>query len=325
MRSAGIAAVTAVAAVAVTAAVVVGDGPSGTTAAAASRIPRASHVFVLVGENTSLGQLTTAVTRYIAGPLRRHSAWLVGYRGLAHSGSTGDYIEMTSGQVAHCERANSDPVDPRTHKVLCRQDVNNIFNQLQRHDIPWAAWAESMPHPCGFFDAGSNSTGNHYIVHHNPAVYYRNIAATPVCRYHNLPMGTTARNDTSRFEHRLARGRVPRFNFIVPNDCQDGHRRCGSAPKPRQFDAFVKREVRKIKASPAWNSRSVIVVTWDEHGGDVPDDLRVGSIWYGRHVKPGAFVGSWTHAGLLRTLEDMLRLRHLAGARTAEPITSIWR
>lgn len=322
-----------VAAVGITAAVIAGIAPqaAATKAASAARtathdgVPRASHVFVFVGENTSLGQVTPGRTPFLAGRFKRHSAWLVGYRGMAHSGSTGDYIQMTSGQTVQCERANKLPVDPNTHRVVCRQDVNNIFNQVQKRGISWAAWAESMPHRCALFDSGSNQAGNHYIAHHNPVIYYSNIAATRFCHYHNLPMGTTARNNTSQFDHRLATGRVPRFNFIVPNDCEDGHARCDRSEKATQFDAFVKREVHKIKASPAWNKRSVIVVVWDEHGGDVPEDLRVASIWNGHPVKAGAYSGSWTHASLLRTVEDLLRLRHLAGAKTAAPISTIWR
>ena len=97
-------------------------------------------------------------------------------------------------------------------------------------------------------------------------------------------MGTTTRNNTSAFDSALRRGVVPRFNYIVPNDCENGHDPCGSRPIG-QYDRFVSREVAKIKASPAYGPRSVIVVTWDEQGDATPHNARVGSLWIGPHVK----------------------------------------
>ncbi len=71
--------------------------------------------------------------------------------------------------------------------------------------------------------------------------------------------------------------------------------------------------------------KSVINITWDEQGDATPHDLRVGSIWIGEQVKPGVYRGSWTHASLLRTVEHEFGLTHLAHARTAHPVSNIWR
>lgn len=299
-------------------------------------VPRASHVFVIVGENTSLRQVTRRSAPYLAGVLRGRSARLHGLRAVWHSSSTGDYIEMTSGQSIRCERNDSNPVNPNTDKSVCHQKVNNIFHQLQRRDISWADWQESMPHACAFYDDGTNWAGDVYGAHHNPAIYYDNIEGnryvedfgTPpkaVCLHHDLPMGTTAPNNTRRFDRVLASGRVPRFNYVVPNDCENGHDLCGSRTGVRQFDRFLRREIPRILASPAWNRRSVINVTWDEQGDATPRDRRVGSVWIGAHVKPGDYGGTWSHASLLRTVEDAFGLPHLAHARTAHPVSGIWR
>ena len=131
-----------------------------------------------------------------------------------------------------------------------------------------------------------------------------NKAPNPVCLHHVVPMGTTAseKNNTSRFDRELRRGTVPRFKapvrrrpstprsqrlhttrsqsssrrteravpapYIVPNDCENGHDPCNGPSTVHQtvgqFDSFVKREVTKILASPAWNATSVINITWDE-------------------------------------------------------------
>jgi phosphatidylinositol-3-phosphatase len=253
-----------------------------------------------------------------------------------HSSSTGDYIEMTSGQSIKCERGDSNPVNPNTDKAICHQKVNNIFNQLQTKGVSWKDWEESMPHACAFYDDGTDWAGDVYGAHHNPAIYYDDIEGDRYaedfnkkpkaeCIHHVVPMGTTAKDNTSSFDRELRKGTVPRFNYIVPNDCENGHDLCGGHNTVRQFDAFVKREVTKIKASPAWNSQSVINVTWDEQGDNSPHDLRVGSIWYGAQINPGVYKGNWTHASLLRTLEDEFGVAHISGAKTAASTRVIWK
>lgn len=313
-----------------------GSRTSSGGAATRDGVPRASHVFVIVGENTSLRQVNRSSMPYLAGTLRSRSARLNGLRAVPHSSSTGDYIEMTSGQSIACERKDSNPVNPNTDKSICHQKVDNVFHQLQAHHVSWADWEESMPHPCAFYDDGTDWAGDVYGAHHNPGIYYDDIegnryvedfgsAPKQACLRHDVPMGTTAPNNTARFDRALRTGRVPRFDLIVPNDCQNGHDTCGTHNAPGQFDRFLHREIPRIMASPAWNRRSVINVTWDEQGDATPHDRRVGSVWIGPRVKPGDYRGRWSHASLLRTVEDAFGLRHLAGARRAAPIRSIWR
>jgi phosphatidylinositol-3-phosphatase len=298
-------------------------------------VPRLGHVFVIVGENTSLGQLTRKRAPYIAGTLKPKSAWLTGYHALANSSSLGNYIEMTSGQSIRCERNNASPVNLNTDKPACRQKVNNVFHQLEHKRIGWKEWNESMPHPCAFYDDGTDWAGDVYSTHHNPAVYYDDIegkryvedfnqAPRKVCRTHVVPMGTTARDDTSAFDRALRTGRVPRFNYIVPNDCENGHDPCGTRNPVGQFDRFVKREVRAIRTSPVCGARCLVIVTWDEQGDATPHNTQIGSIWFGPQVKPGVYRGRWTHASLLRTLEDGFGLARIADARHDAVVGDIW-
>src|SRR6476659_3010604 len=70
--------------------------PQRTAALGRDGVPRASRVFVIVGENTSLRQVTRRSAPYLAGVLRGRSARLHGLRAVKHSSSTGNYIKMTS-------------------------------------------------------------------------------------------------------------------------------------------------------------------------------------------------------------------------------------
>ena len=163
-------------------------------------VPHASHVFVIVGENTSLRQLTSNHAPYIAGTLKAKPAWFIGYRAVANSSSPGDYIEMTSGQSIGCERNDCNPVNPDTDKAICHQKVNNIFNQLQRNHVSWRDWEESMPHACAFYDDGTDWAGDVYAAHHNPAIYYDNIEGNRYVEdFNKAPKGNAA-TTRSRWE-----------------------------------------------------------------------------------------------------------------------------
>jgi hypothetical protein len=144
-------------------------------------------------------------------------------------------------------------------------------------------------------------------------------------------MGTTDPNDTSTFDTALAHGTVPRFNYVVPNMCEDAHDNC--KPKGntiKQFDDFLAREIPKITASPAWDANSVIFVVYDEgqdggpgkaqkfDGGHTPFAV------IGDQVHVASYAGFTNHYNLLRTLEDGFGLGHVGAAATAAPIDQIW-
>ena len=125
----------------------------------------------------------------------------------------------------------------------------------------------------------------------------------------------------STFDARLTTGDVARFDMIIPNDCENGHDRCGTHDSVRQFDDFLAREVPKIQASPAFGADGLIIVVWDE-GADPPlDPAHVGAALMGPRVTPGACDAQrLTHYSLLRTLEDGFGItRHLAHAARPRP------
>jgi len=170
-------------------------------------------------------------------------------------------------------------------------------------------------------------------------VYYDNVegaggvwsATSPSseCTSNVIATGGTGSNDTSAFDAALASGNVGRFNFIVPNQCEDAHDNCtGPGSRLLQFDAFLRREVPQIEASPAFGSDGLIIVVFDEatastlyhDGGPV--------LWAaaGPQVQPGIYDGSFTHYSFLRTLEDGFGLdAYLGHAAGAAPINTVWK
>ena len=294
----------------------------------AAAIPRFGHAFLIIGENTSYEQITPAHAPYLTGTLKAQGAWLTNTHSFVKSSSLGQYIAMVSGQYTACE-ANNDLPDH------CHQRVPNLFSQLMATGRSWRDYQQSMPNACNPVDGGAAWARNIYSAHHNPALYFTQIqggrvdeAITPAapCRSFDLPMGTTAPDDTSIFDQDLASGNIGSLNVVVPNDCADGHDLCGTHDRIRQFDDFLASEIPKIQASPAFGLDSVIFITWDE-GSDPPyRPAHILTAVLGPQVRTGAIDRKrHDHYGLERTLATGLGLVPLAHARAATPISSIWR
>ena len=313
-------------------------------------VPRFSHVFVIVGENTELIQINRNSMPYFTKTFKPDSAWLTNYWAISHF-STSNYIAMTSGQYTPCEQFDYPP-------ARCHQNVPNLFNQLTDAGVSWTAWNESMAEPCSLVNNGASKTLNHYAVKHNPAVYYDNIEGaggvwsatdrSDLCMDNVLPTGGTGPNDTSALDAALASGDVADFNYIVPNMCEDAHDQCpGSRGNPiNQFDAFLAREIPKILASPAFGSDGVLIVTFDEGtsttGGSPSNTSTPCTAWVScPHpfngggniaflvISPLADVGvSHERADLysmLRTIEDGFGIAdHIGAAAEARAIDEIW-
>ena len=128
----------------------------------------------------------------------------------------------------------------------------------------------------------------------------------------------------SVFDAAVAAGTVARFNMVIPNDCENGHDRCGTHNAVHQFDDFLAREVPTIQASPQFGTDGLIVVVWDE--GSDADPLHVGAALIGPQVKSRTSAAKFDHYSLLRTLEDGFGVtRHLARAARAHAFTGVWR
>jgi phosphatidylinositol-3-phosphatase len=307
--------------------------PAAPTSASGGRegVPGFGNVFVLVGENTSLSQLTQKDAPFQLGWIKPHSAWLTDYWGISHY-STSNYIAMTSGQFLRCHQLDEKP-------ATCNQDVENIFGQLGGNGISWKAWNESMPAPCFLVNFGENRNGNSYRVKHNAAAYYEDVVGSDFsgtigdayCRQHVVSMGTTEYNDTSTFDAALEAGTVPRFNYVVPNMCEDGHDNCKPQGNPiKQFDVFLQHEVTNIMDSPAWGADSVIVVVYDEgqDGGPGKAQKFAGGHTPFAIISPMVHVAHYpdfhNHYGFLRTLEDGFGLGYAGHAADADPLAEIW-
>jgi hypothetical protein len=283
-------------------------------------------VFVIVGENTELPQLDNTTAPYTIGTIKPESAWLTDYFAVTHH-SEANYIAMTSGQFTDCQQGDGSVAS-------CTQNVNNLFHQLDDANISWRSWMESMPQPCYLSSSGDVNTLNEYVPRHNPALFYDDLVAaglvpSPECMQRDIPAGSTSPNNMLALNEALANGNVARFNLIIPNNCQNAHSKCGPGNQIGQFDTFLAREVPVIKASPAYGSNGVIIITFDEGTTTSFNPLYAGGNVMFAVISPlvevGQYSGRFNHYSFLRTMEEGLRLTGFLGdAATAPLISSIW-
>lgn len=224
-------------------------------AAASSNRSRAGlqHVFVIMLENHSQGAVVgNPNAPFITGLAHRYARG-AGYLGVTHP-SQPNYIALFSGSNWWL---NSDSPNNRYNHT-------NLVDQLEAKHLSWAAYMESMP-KAGYLGPSYPPSTGVYVNRHNPFILFRDIRRSFVRRRLIKPYG--------RFAADMRRN-VPNFVWISPNLCHDMHGGPPPCPKgynnaadnslKRKADAFVKRAVKTIMASPAWKEPSVIFILSDE-------------------------------------------------------------
>lgn len=187
-----------------------------------------------------------------------------------------------------------------------------IADQLVDAGMTWKTYQESLPLGTVFGVNTSNGTVSNlsdfstlapitsknyvqeYAVKHNPFAYFQNVQDGT---WDNNSLENVVGFDGPRGLYAdLARGDVPNFSFVVPNQCDDQHGRSPSATGEdadmfcaydpglppggvtagttaglnpgliQQGDVTIERIVRAIHASPVWQEcHTAIVIVWDEN------------------------------------------------------------
>jgi hypothetical protein len=293
------------------------------------RVPRFGHVFVIIGENTDYQHLTATNAPYLMTAIRPSSAWFTNYYAATHW-SQANYVALTSGQFTPCEQKDLG--------YACRDDVNNLFHQLDGAGRSWKVWLEAGTAKCDTGSGGSCTSNDPcpltgFYTTGNPPIDFTDIPYDE-CLANDVPAGTAV-DGMATFNSGLASGNVGDFNFVIPNGCDDGEAQC----KPLnnrylQFDEFLAREIPLIESSPAFGDDGVIVVTYDE-------DQRMGGLaaknglGSGGHivcalisplVRPGEDADRTYSYSALRTIQDGFGLQpYLGAAAQVQSLPVVWK
>ncbi len=242
-----------------------------------------THVVWIMLENEGDAVLGSSSAPYF-NRLSDECGLATNYFALSHP-SLPNYIALTSGST----QGIVDDGDPSVHHLA----GPSLFSQLGSR---WRTLAQSMPSAC------DRVTTTLYAARHNPAVYYTTITGS--CERHDVPL-TYPLNLSAA------------FTMIVPNVCDDMH----SCPIS-DGDAWLRRVVPLIVASPQYQSRSLVLfITFDEN--DLMPSNRVPTLVVAPSTPKHDRVGArFTHYSLLRTTESLLHLTSLAGARAANSMVT---
>ena len=198
----------------------------------------------------------------------------------AAPGSLPDYLRMTGGIATTSQAKNSE----------------NIFDQLQKADISWGQYNESMPSACY-----SKSGPAPYDKNHNAAVWYNDITSNKAACANMLPY--------TAFDPSHLRA----FSYVVPNDSNDMHDGSSKTAQIKAGDTWLEGHVPAMLAGGA-----EVIVTWDE---GTRSNEHIATIAIGGSAKAGAKDGTaYTHFGLLAGLEDDFGLPLVNAAQTATPL-----
>ena len=130
--------------------------------------------------------------------------------------------------------------------------TNNLIAQLDRANISWKAYQESIP---GNTCPDANIDATHYAVRHDPFVFFDQVRNNlQYCTNHVRPYSELARD--------LANQTVSRFNFITPNVTNDMHDfGAGSPSREQQGDTWLARQVPQILTSAAYTNGGLLLIT----------------------------------------------------------------
>ncbi|XVQ90063.1 alkaline phosphatase family protein [Microbispora siamensis] len=273
------------------------------------------HVIWIWMENTSYGQIVGNSEAPVFNLVSRQCGTATAYYGLTHP-SFRNYIAATSGVDWHGAPASCDPGVPE----YCYAPFPSILDQVKAQGKQWRVYSDGMPDNCRATDSLP------YVVHHNPAPYYPQIAGD--CANWNVPAGTPT---SGALRDDLVHGTLPAFSFLIADKEHDI-----SGTKLADGDKWLGHWLLRILLSRSYLSgKTAVIVSFDEGYGEGTDEDCVVTLSETCHLPtliispsthPGAKSGDvFNHYSLLRTTEDLLGIPEhleLAGDPTTRSMRS---
>jgi hypothetical protein len=205
--------------------------PCGQSAAPPARY---DHIYLFVFENLSYASFLADNLPYTHA-LAAACGLATNYSAIMHP-SLPNYLAMTSGDTQGITR---DPLPTNPGSLT----ADNIFNEVTLSGGQWRSYSESMPVNCYHADYPPDPNA-YYTVHHEPAVYYADIATD--CNNWDVPQGTST---SGAMISDITSGNMPTFGFVGPND-DGGCSACGGDVDPQKLDGYLQEWLPQIFATP---------------------------------------------------------------------------
>lgn len=178
------------------------------------------------------------------------------------------------------------PPNPATHRAAWREYAEDMGNDPARDGgTPDPSGGTDCAHPAvGAPDTAEAATAtDQYAMRHNPFMYFHSaIDNRAECDANVVPLGKLRADGTPDPSGHLAQdladaSRTPRFGFITPNLCDDGHddtcagvnSEGGHTGGLAAADLWLKHWMPLILGSPAYqHGDTLVVLTFDEADAD---------------------------------------------------------
>jgi hypothetical protein len=350
----------------------------GSSSAGAVTPPKVRHVFVIVLENEGYAATfgNPAADPYLAQTLPSQGALLESYYATGHA-SNDNYVSLVSGQPPNAQnQADCPKFDNFTGAIMLSSgvetgtgcvypaEVPTIGTQLSAKKLTWKAYMEDMGNDsnresaaCGHpaleatDETQKAEAGDGYATRHDPFVYFHSVIDQQAnCDRHVVALGSPTgampaaalKGETGLATDLGTLTKTPRFSFITPNLCNDGHDYpCTNQPSGASaladIDAFLETWVPKITSSQAYRENGLLEIVFDEAAnseteaccGEMPGPGspspgitgpgggRVGAVLLSPFIKPGTVSTTpYNHYSSLASWETLLGLPKLADAKT---------
>jgi acid phosphatase len=260
-------------------------------------VATADHVFLVVLENHSFGQVIgNPAMPYLNGLATAHSL-AADYFANAHP-SIPNYFMLTTGNLETFDDSFAGTITD-----------DNIVRALTGAGKTWKAYIESIP-SVGYTGPNAGT----YLKRHNPFAYLSDVTKSPAQAANMVSF--------SQLSSDLNAGPLPNFVYILPNsqddahDCPGGGTSCTDDQELAAADAWLKANIDPVINSPKFGN-SVLIITFDE---SVATDFtngggQVATVLVGPHVKTGFRSSTmYQHQSLLRTALQLLNVNDMPGA-----------
>jgi acid phosphatase len=294
-----------------------GDSPAGGASAAttsttptgstpATAVPAAGHVFVVIEENHSFGEVMAQMPWLVA---KAKANGITANYYSNDGGSALDYFWLSSG---------SNEEQYGCGGWGCPRPIlsDNIYRELDARGMNWKIYAQGLP---SAGDMRQTDLGS-YAVRHNPAIWYEDVihAGAAYQKRHIVPDTQLAAD--------IAAKSLPSFAFIVPDVDHDAHN--GTLA---QADAYLQKVVAPLLKSSAFQpgGDGLLFLTFDECGGGTNDGC--GGHVFTAVIGPDVVARTvsntlYRHQDTLRTVLDALGVHNYPGASsTANDMTDFFR
>jgi phospholipase C len=196
--------------------------------------------------------------------------------------------------------------------------TNHFCAYLKAAGISFRSYSEDI---CGCNCPLANT--NLYVPRHNPIVYFYDISNT-----NNAASATciSAVRPYSQLAGDLQNNTVARFNWVVPNLCDDMHNGsgCSTTNKILNGDTWLSYNLPSILTSSAYTNNGLVVIVWDEGAGT--SDGPIGCIVLSPLAKKNySNTIHYTHSSLLRTFQNIFNVRpYLRDAANATDLSDLF-